>query len=290
MHSKYFDRIFTSSRTESAPTNIFFVGNTANGMVDVLKLLYGENVSVSQRSQKAFESLLLMLEINFSNATTDSVSSAKRTPKKPDSPPNIKRPKLTSQVKRKDQKSMNPQHVEATDDVTQSTKKNLSTDSVPAYSESVNSNWTKTTESELESDLQKIGFKLEASSSKASHHTYVCYHCGYVVKAMVNAKVHYMQNHSNHEEELDLVKKSINFKKRLHDEYSKLSELVHGGGDFDRNLVENKIEMLLESSNEEVIKLKGLEEKDVAPNIQHKSKMTSKSIGEINDKLKNLLQ
>ena len=37
MHSKYFDRIFTSSRTESAPTNIFFVGNTANGMVDVLK-------------------------------------------------------------------------------------------------------------------------------------------------------------------------------------------------------------------------------------------------------------
>ena len=76
MHSKYFDRIFTSSRTKSAPTNIFFVGNTANGMVDVLKLLYGENVSVSQRSQKAFESLLLMLEKNFSNATTDSVSSS----------------------------------------------------------------------------------------------------------------------------------------------------------------------------------------------------------------------
>ena len=104
-----------------------------------------------------------MLEINFSNATTDSVSSAKRTPKKPDSPLNIKRPKLTSQVKRKDQKSMNPQHVEATDDVAQSAEKNLSTDSVPAYSESVNSNWTKTTESELESDLQKIGFKLEAN-------------------------------------------------------------------------------------------------------------------------------
>ena len=64
-----------------------------------------------------------MLEINFSNATTDSVSSAKRTPKKPDSPPNIKRPKLTSQVKRKDQKSMNPQHVEATDEVSQSAEK-----------------------------------------------------------------------------------------------------------------------------------------------------------------------
>ena len=73
-------------------------------MVDVLKLIYGENVSVSQRIQKVFESLLLILEINFSNATTDSISSAKRTPKKPDSPPNVKRPKLTSQVKGKDQK------------------------------------------------------------------------------------------------------------------------------------------------------------------------------------------
>ena len=48
-------------------------------MVDVLKLIYGENVSVSQRIQKVFESLLLILEINFSNATTDSISSAKRT-------------------------------------------------------------------------------------------------------------------------------------------------------------------------------------------------------------------
>ena len=42
-------------------------------MVDVLKLIYGENVSVSQRIQKVFESLLLILEINFSNATTDSI-------------------------------------------------------------------------------------------------------------------------------------------------------------------------------------------------------------------------
>ena len=52
-------------------------------MVDVLKLIYGENVSVSQRIQKVFESLLLILEINFSNATTDSISSAKRTPISP---------------------------------------------------------------------------------------------------------------------------------------------------------------------------------------------------------------
>ena len=52
-------------------------------MVDALKLIYGENVSVSQRIQKVFESLLLILEINFSNATTDSISSAKRTPTSP---------------------------------------------------------------------------------------------------------------------------------------------------------------------------------------------------------------
>ena len=81
-------------------------------MMDVLKLIYGEKVTISDRQQKTFESLLMMLEIEYE--TTDVGPETKRPkletkkskvkPSSPNHPP--KRRQISFNIE--GQKSMSP--------------------------------------------------------------------------------------------------------------------------------------------------------------------------------------
>lgn len=262
-------------------------------MMDVLKLIYGEKVTISDRQQKTFESLLMMLEIEYE--TTDVGPETKR-PKletkkskvkssSPNHPP--KRRQISFNIE--GQKSMSPPLHKSSFPQSIEDDPKISQQESRQHEDSIDSNWTHTSETELVSNLMKIAFDLEASTSKSKHHIYRCQHCGFKEKALVNAKVHYMQKHKNCDEELKVIKESMKFEKQLREEFEKVSSIVQSASGFDKDLLQNKIEILLKESNEKVAQLKNIKETNAPPNLSLKSKMIAKSITEINDNFVKLL-
>ena len=98
-----------------------------------------------------------------------------------------------------------------------------------------------------------------------------------------------MQKHKNCDEELKVIKESMKFEKHLREEFEKVNSIVQSASGFDKDLLQNKIEILLKESNEKVAQLKHIEETNAPPNLSLKSKMIAKSITEINDNFVKLL-
>ena len=81
----------------------------------------------------------------------------------------------------------------------------------------------------------------------------------------------------------------MKFEKHLLEEFEKVNSIVQSASGFDKDLLQNKIEILLKESNEKVAQLKNIKETNAPPNLSLKSKMMAKSITEINDNFVKLL-
>ena len=351
-HSPYFHRIF-QSRANIQTVDVAFVGIKPFLLREALKMMYGQNIEVSEILVDRFLALLNLLEIDFEkrvgylgvessknqkkiklgqnmpnvstkctaeessienendlkeSAVEDMSHVQKHSPTK-SSLVNISTP-MTFSVPTVASSSTSPSVTSTTSSVTTTGPSITSTTpsvitTTPASlsnmnvtinpmttpsiskprianadkrSETVPDNLTETSESGLSEELNKIDFNIGVSA--AGHHKdYVCCHCSIVVKSLVQAKIHFVDNHQNCDEEKETISEIMKYKKVAIKEIQEVQKDIHNGAN--KILATSQLTNIIENLRKHEDTLNKLKEKNLPPNLMRKRSDIIKSFNDI---------
>ena len=96
------------------------------------------------------------------------------------------------------------------------------------FAKKTTDNFTETSESGLFEELDNIDFRLRVSST-GHHKDYICCHCSRYVKSLIQAKLHFVENHQNSDAEKKTIMK---LKMTALDHFEKIKEVVEKGGNY----------------------------------------------------------
>ena len=302
LHSPYFHRLFQSNKTASV-FHVCFVGVRPFAIVDVMKLIYGQNIYVKEANIGRFENFLKLLEIEFTKdgeSASDASNSKKVTLSGPEttatgtqheseSPPPIMAPPVVQKRSTQPKTEESAKSTACPDEPPKRSRRSRTPqedeEDIYEYLETI----TVTTQTGLVEELEKIDFKLVPSASKKKHDEYVCCHCAIRLKALSDAKSHFISDHQRTEEEVKILKESILYNDAVGKEITFLQQSLQGD-DFNKLMVLSQLETKVQDLERRVEVLKNLKEKNLAPHHMRKRDylldMFTKKITRVNNFIK----
>ena len=221
LHSPYFNRLFKSTK-DIQHFHIGFMGVSNFAIRDAIRLIYGENISITGKNVSRFSGFLKLLGIDFEsdideqesplpkkqkldlNESLDADKNPSTDERQAEGIEPVQKQKempLTQQkvplLSSKEEQSMMTDERVMTDEKSEEGKlfhipsldsqpsvKITNRKDIPAFLD----NWTETSETGLLESLQEIDFKIGGGNSKGQHQDYICCHCGVIVRAIAKAK------------------------------------------------------------------------------------------------------
>ena len=226
LHSPYFHKLFQSSK-DIQNFHIGFMGVSNFAIRDAIRLIYGENISITGKNVGRFSQFLKLLGIDFE---TDIDEQESPLPKKQkldltesldeDKDLSTKEIELEGieplekqlpcmnemsarampkeKVPLSSKKEEEGLKTDETDEDENEERKQLHIPSLVSQpsvkitnrkgSPAFLDNWTETSESGLLESLEEVDFKIGGGNSKGQHQDYICCHCGLIVRAIAKAK------------------------------------------------------------------------------------------------------
>ena len=281
-HSPYCHRVF-QSRENVQNVDMVFVGMKAFLVREALRMMYGQTIKIAERHLERFCEFLQLLEFAFENSVVEEEGGAAHMPKKRKLSTDV-HPECTTapdgvvldDVENQDKTCENIS-VSSTISPVKSTvqQPGVSTEHRSEKRTETTDILTETSESGLNEELDKIDFKLGISSS-GHHSDYICCHCGRSIKSLVQAKIHFVDNHQNSDAEKRCIVDIMKSKANALGEFEKLKDVINNGGN--NVLAVNQLKTIVENLHMHKETLKQLKEKNLPPNLIRKRIDISKSI------------
>ena len=289
LHSPYFHKLFQSNKSASV-FHICFIGVSAPAITSAIKLIYGQSIDVKDNNVNRFESFLKILDIDYTKQNDSDNSSEVSKVKKF----KLSEPLLNVHEGEKDLThiAMNPpseqeSSVQGKKVVTESHSQVKAHQSIPSRvrlreetpslppqkgDEEEAGNFletcTVTSQTGLGEELEKVDFKLLPSASKNKHDEYVCCHCNFKVKALNLAKSHYISHHQRTEEEVKILKESIEHNAKVGGDIKYYEESLQK--DFNKIMVICQLETMTTDLERRINILTKMKEKNLAPHHMRK--------------------
>ena len=131
-------------------------------------------------------------------------------------------------------------------------------------------NWTETTiDTDLLKTMEDIDFVIQSESSTSKQRSYKCRHCKHTETAFAFAQRHYIEKHLNCYDDIEKVKECITARQSAMEEVKQVSLLIRKN-EFDRNLVNNKLEMIVTNLQSYRNRLQKMNASILPPNIEFK--------------------
>ena len=145
---------------------------------------------------------------------------------------------------------------------------------------------SETSESGLAEELTKIDFNIGVSSV-GHHKDYVCCHCGNAVVSLVQAKLHFIDNHQNCDKEKEALSEIMKYKKVAIKEIQEVQENILKGAN--KTLANSQLRNIIENLRKHENTLNKLTEKNLPPNLMRKRSDIIKSFNDIITKVETFI-
>ena len=134
--------------------------------------------------------------------------------------------------------------------------------------------------------MTKIDFNIGVSSV-GHHKDYVCCHCGNAVVSLVQAKLHFIDNHQNCDKEKEALSEIMKYKKVAIKEIQEVQENIHKGAN--KTLANSQLRNIIENLRKHENTLNKLTEKNLPPNLMRKRSDIIKSFNDIITKVETFI-
>ena len=295
LYSPYFHRLFQGSKGLSV-FHICFVGVNNNTINDVIKLIYGQSITIQEKHVSRFENLLKWLEIDYekeilseSSNVNDDESVHQQVGKKlklssqqsdqpdkisldMDPPPTTKTKTQGELLKAKvdeqeagtslgtNTRKVGRCHPPQSEPQIIQEEQEITREYIDKYFE--------TTESGLAEELDKFDFKLGTRSSEDKHLEYTCSHCGLVLKALHLAREHFVAYHQERDVEIKKLKECFEYSTRVSNDISFIQESMKAK--YNETMVHCQLENIVNELGKRVTLLKNIQEKNLLPHLMRK--------------------